>query len=283
MLKALAVFLILHHATEAVILQCEFSRVNWYRDQTRYTCTAKSITFDGSNNVTAISGNHLPGMHDGLVEGISAYNLQPVSSIPKNLESFFPHLAVLQWYHGGIKTISSQDLRPFPNLRILYLGDNEITTLDGDLLQYSRNILAVHFINNKIEHVGRDLFIGLSSNILFIDFRNNPCINLVAEGPEQIQEMIELLPNHCEPLDPETSTTTMSTTTDANQCFARCSVDEEIDELKLRANDRDEIIENQNRKLSQITQKIAKFEARFEELEEQLRELKSLPCSCSRI
>lgn len=85
------------------------------------------------------------------------------------------------------------------------------------------------------------------SKLIYVDFRFNPCINTYASSPQAIENLKAQLLTQCPPLE----ISTLSTTT-ANSCSARCSINEETDDLR----------------------------ARIEELEKTVRELRANPCSC---
>ena len=133
-----------------------------------YECsTAESL-------VEGVSQNHLEEMKDSDVLFLEMETYSKIDQIPKNVYSFFPNLEVFKCPFCEIKTISSDDLQQFPQLKCIYLGHNQIKTLPGDLFKYTPNVEFVGLEVNKIESFGADFF-NFLMQLKIIYFQENVC------------------------------------------------------------------------------------------------------------
>ena len=74
--------------------------------------------------------------------------------MPKGVEKFLKHLEVLVIAGTGLKQIQSTDLKPFVFLKEVYLNDNQLEVLKGDLFEFNPEITILNFENNKIKQIG---------------------------------------------------------------------------------------------------------------------------------
>jgi len=79
-----------------------------------------------------------------------------------------------------LKEIRSTDLKPFPNLTYLNLGENLIQVLEDGLFDYNPELEILAFWGNKIIHVGMNVFSSLAK-LTSLSLGNNVCIVLIAE------------------------------------------------------------------------------------------------------
>jgi hypothetical protein len=256
MKSAVLVFIFGFSLTQAMVIDCYFSNYGFSDfPGSMYTCSRPNIS--GSGSVSEING-HSYGKSNYDVGGFYVSE-QPLVEIPKGLGNFFRNLKHFRIYKTNISSISSSDIQ-FPKLMYFYAQYNKIISVDGDLFENNPNLVQIDFTNNKIQHVGHDLLTGLN-DLKLVNFFMNPCINKIAKTPEQIQELINLLPYNCPPLEsgPPITSTTISTSTEYGECSSGCA--DRIDMVK---------------------DEIEAHEKRFIELEKQMREITSSPCSCSK-
>lgn len=116
--------------------------------------------------------------------------------IPGGLGNIFPNLIALLWLNGGLTTITADDLKPFGDLRMIYLENNKLVSLAGDLFKNTPKLVGVYLQNNLLQHVGYNLLHGLN-DLEKADFLSNPCINVIAQTPEAIQELNRHLQIQC--------------------------------------------------------------------------------------
>lgn len=199
LLSALAVLTTISSGVE---IQCEYYNETYASFGTFYKCNCTVITMDNPTIVTEISGNHLAGKSNKDVKAFVVGFHKNVTTIPKGIEKFFENLEQFTWYSGNISTIDANIFKPFPNLLRINLGDNKLVTLAGDLFQYTRKLQEVCFGENLLEHVGHDILTGLT-DLRYAGFNSNPCIDVWADKPQKIQELIHQLAIKC---PPDTST-----------------------------------------------------------------------------
>lgn len=82
--------------------------------------------------------------------------------------------------------MENSHLTPFPTLVYLNLYRNKITTISGRLFDGLNAVQYVSFETNNLQHVGHDLALP-KAGLVFFD--TNPCINLRASTPDQIEAL----------------------------------------------------------------------------------------------
>lgn len=242
--------------TSGLTFDCQFTTSNWVIIGSHYQCTYPKIIFTGSRAaLEVVSGTHLSGKVNSDVRSVYVEN-QEIDFIPVFIEKFFPHLTGLQFYNTKLKAISAEDLKPFPNLKVLALPINNLVTLGDDLFKYTTNLQYIDFSLNQLQHVGSNLLESLEE-LREARFKSNPCVNFHATTPEQVLELKSKLIG-CPSLERQTT----SSTECSDECLAR------VDALEAKENKLDELD--------------SKYEKKFVELEKQMRELTTSPCSpCS--
>lgn len=224
-----------------------------------YTCDHPEVT-EGNDSliVESIYANHTSRMSNIDVTGLFVTGQMKFQRIPARIEMFLPNLKVLLWDYGNLTSITSDELRPFPELKLLSLFKNKIVSLDSDLFQYTPKLFEIDFAWNLLANVEFDLLANLNE-LTYAYFYNNPCIDVIAQGPEAILELKKKLMMQCPPLATTITSTTMSPTT-LGFCDVRCTMNEEVDKLK-------ETLDEQSKK----------NEERFLELEKQMRKIHGQP------
>lgn len=151
---------------------------------------------------------------------------------------------MIHFRNSNLRIISAADLKPFPDLIYLSMQfRTKLSEIDGDLFKYTPKLQLVAFAGS-IHHFGYNLLENLG-DLQHVGFQS-PCLNMSASNPEEIEELKRKLTAQCPPLQVEC----------ADSCLERFKVQEkEIAEIKIS------------------------FEDRIVELEKQVRELASRPCS----
>ena len=108
-------------------------------------------------------------------------------------------MIIINFWQGNITTISAEDLKPLPNLLMLIIGGQKLITIDGDLFKHTPWVTDILFNDNIIENVGLDLLTGLT-NLTYVDFTSNTCINRSADTPAAIENLRNELISQCPPL-----------------------------------------------------------------------------------
>lgn len=221
--KAFIVLLSFISSTYAVGFICDFHNEWWPTLETVYTCWDAQAKV--SNNVTpldSVKGTHMSGKGNAHVKALYVYKNAVLNYMPKRIESFFPNLLLIKLYGVQLTTITAEDLRPFPLLKVLSFDSNRLTSIDADLFKYTTRLSWINFDNNLIANVGQDVAAKLTA-LTYATFLNNRCINTRAETPQALQIVKLQLAVQCPPYKAP--------------CDVRCTVNKEIDDLKKKATD----------------------------------------------
>lgn len=136
-----------------------------------------------------IRGTHQTGSQNHDVQAFMGFFTNQINNIPSQIDFFFPFLTVIDIFHSNITSMSANDLKPFIDLRFLIIRENQIASLDGDLLKYSRGLERVAFPDNLITSVGANFLSGMNK-LKHVYFNRNICINMNSEIPEKIEDSV---------------------------------------------------------------------------------------------
>jgi hypothetical protein len=244
--------------SQALVLNCTFTHHTTYRYLgTFYECMTAQVINTGS--ILSIEGKHNAGKNNSLVLSFSVRS-QPLSKIPEGLGLFFPNLLNLHIDSTNLTSITKDDIKQFPKLKILIIERTKITTLEDQLFFSNyQNLRQVEFVSNQIKNVGYNLLYYFQATYyspkeMFITF-TEPCITQYAQTKQEIAELGRQLRTKC-PLNGIT-TTTLRPTTVSNVCNSGCvdqidsrydTVLKVVDEYKLRVLD----LEKQIRELNAV-------------------------------
>ena len=216
-MEKLVVFFLLLASTQAVVYNCNYASKNWTDTGSLYGCTVSLIAVGDSVDTEDVVGNLHPGKSLEDVETFSITR-KVVKKMSAGLAVFFPNLKVIQFYTAQFETISMEDLRPFKMLEHLYLHQNLLTSLPGDLFEFNSKLRLFHVYSNKLTSVGQGILDGLNF-LANVNFDSNPCINKNGRTTEELEILKEELLQKCLPagetIAPKTTTSTVATTTEA--------------------------------------------------------------------
>lgn len=273
-----------------------------------YHCNPQ-VSSTQDRTLTEVRGNHLSGRTNSDVEYLLIYN-QNLNYVPDHIQAFFPNLRGVEWFNSNLLEVSASDLRQFPNILIFSAFVNKLITIESDLFEFTPHLQWISFYNNLIQHVGYDLLSNLT-DLQTISFETNPCINEYAVGSPAIMELNQRLPLLCPPIEatsatPQTTTSTSTSTTTTTSTstttflptttsISATTTSEEPDGYcAIGCVDRIETSESQilllqsqvalqNEVIAQLERANENYESRIVELEMQMREINSGPCSpCSK-
>lgn len=291
----------------AGIFLCDFKMTTIGAIEEVYGCNATWVQREGeSPNLEGVVGQNLPGK---TYTDVGHLNVETRPDfIPKGIELYFPNLLSLRWFKTNLSVISKEDLRPFPQLKVLYLPVNQIVVLGGDLFSFTPDLLWISFIQNQIEQVGHDLLTDLK-DLERVFFNENPCINDYAIDREGIKRLNAILPVNCTYVETTTTTTTTTqstttptttelTTNPPDECSEPCLIRIELSEREISKlhdeisklhvsndilNAENGALNNQIASLNDEVLELQSFTealaARVEETEKKLREISSSPSS----
>ena len=269
-------------AVSSIEIECQFSLSRWDNFVNNpYRCWVLSVSRADETVITRINGNHLVGRTNFDVNDFD-WRYNPVGYVPSNIDAFFPNIKSVQFFKTQLTSISANDLNQFPNLKSLYVHHNNLTILEGDLFDGTPNLRFINFDYNPFQNISQNLIDGLDQ-LKEAWFFIAGCLNFYAQTPAQLEELRIMFVTNC-PFNPPTTTEIIPTTTE-NQCSNACVdlIDENVVKLSIEVTElRDGIaqVRLENEKLredSAAREEVAN--ERFAELERQLRELHSLPCS----
>lgn len=272
--------------SSALKFHCTFEIRTWNDLGEIYICSATSevtATTTSSISLEEVVGNHLSGKSNEDVKGVVTYRSSEFTQIPLGMETFFPDLKLIQFWYGNISSVVAEHLRPFPNLVYLSLPVNHITSLDTDLFKYTTKIKDFVIPSNKIQRVGENIFSNLPE-LRWVNFLSNPCFSYYADTPEQLQYLKNSLAQYCpssssststatSSLPPSTTTTIPATTpgeTDTCDLPVRCSLNEEVEEMRVKLILQRNLIDDHENVISLLS-------ARTSELEKQILEINAKP------
>lgn len=190
------IFVAFFTSNEGVKIRCTYSIENWSSIGSLYFCTGRIISYENPSIVTEISGSHLAGKRNSDVTGFYFENQPILTSIPKGLEKFSGNVQVFRWRNGSLTTIDSSITNAFQNLKHFSLSNNKLVSIDENLFQKTRRLQQIWFGGNLLQHVKYNLLSGLY-DLRIVSFAENTCINIRAESPYQIKELIRQLEIRC--------------------------------------------------------------------------------------
>lgn len=90
----------------------------------------------------------------------------------------YPLLEAVALSNCGLRSILKEDLKGLIHLKVLWLNDNELEYLPGDLFEEARKVEYVSFEKNKIRYIDAELLEPLV-DLKLINFFGNAAINKV--------------------------------------------------------------------------------------------------------
>lgn len=148
-------------SSEALILECTYSVLSFWRVPSIYTCTGR-IVFSGDPRFnTEVSQNHLEGRSDSDVAGVRIRD-QAVGFVPLGINNFFPNLESFDMMRSDVAEVSSEALRGLSRLRQFSLFVNRVQIIDEALFRDNPHVIGISFGNNIVRHVAHKVFDHLS-------------------------------------------------------------------------------------------------------------------------
>lgn len=244
-MKSFSFFLVIFSSVsfgKCIVLECSFDDLIVPTLGASYHCDAK-VKSGSTALIEQVNGQHLPNRTNADVTSIWV-RYQPVAVIPKNFLAVFPKIKAIYLLGTGLKPVTVEDLKPFSELIFFGSASNKQVSIDANLFKFNPKLRGVNFYNASLQHVG----FGALKNLTYLEqagFEKNPCIDKFISNSKEIEKLKENISEACPPLD--------GGETKEPECIARCSLNDEIDELTLT-------ILEQNEKIAKLESKIAKIE-----------------------
>lgn len=176
----------------AVEIKCHHQRNSWTSRGPLQECLVEDLMVASSSEVVETLNKH-----DYLTIKSFFIHKSPLCLyLPIGIERHLEHLSVLIIAGTGLKSIKQSDLKPFSELKELYLNDNHLESLEGDLFLYNNFLTEISFNDNFIKQVGFHLLEPLK-NLGGIGFKNNVCIDRSANEALALVELRVELREKC--------------------------------------------------------------------------------------
>lgn len=95
-----------------------------------------------------------------------------ITKIPQGLTKTFPNLRILNIQDSKLKHVCREDLAEYKNLEKIFLDENEIEFLPGDLFDGFKNLKVISFRKNKLQVIEPSLLDCLDK-LEAVNFRDN--------------------------------------------------------------------------------------------------------------
>lgn len=182
--------LVFAHASFGVILECKYVISEWTTVGQAYYCDATFVCLGSQTMIESVRGSHALGKSHFDVNAFMVEN-KIIKRLYKGIENFFPNIKAIHIENSRMEEIKADDLKPFLNLTRLTVPSNRLVSIDGDLFKFTPKMQFIYFQNNLIEYVGENLLTNLNiDKIIEINFANNVCLNIDADTPQKIQQLI---------------------------------------------------------------------------------------------
>jgi len=123
-----------------------------------------------------ITSSNLTAENRTKTKGIRIYQKTCIY-FPQNLENVFDKLEVIEISYGHLKEIHQENLKPFVDLKVLYLEKNDLEILENGLFENNLKLQFIFLESNKIKHIDTNVFENLTA-LTHLHLRNNDCINI---------------------------------------------------------------------------------------------------------
>lgn len=257
-MRALILLLAMFASARAVIFYCDFKMYTWLVVGSRYTCEVYGIDDENPTQVDEFRGDHMVGRNDSDVHAFSIYYVTPtLPKIPTGIETIFENLLVFRWTQS-LTSLTSEDLKPFPELVVFFIRNADLFSIDGDVFKYSTNLQYIALDYNRIQHVGLGFLDGLTKLTSFY-FHSNLCLNAYATNAEVVEIVRLKLAAYCPPYDETTEPTTTVATTTIEPCDIRCSMNSEVDQLMHLINEMNNKIKSQDKRIEKLEKQVKKL------------------------
>lgn len=184
-------------AVISVEITCAYQKTSWVYIGDHYQCEVIVIRVDEPNEVVqAINGTHMAGMTADDVRSIYITD-KILRFFPKGFDTFFKNIESIQIYNSKLRSITKEDLRPFPRLKDIYLQMNRISVLGADLFHFNPELRRMFFDFNRIRVISSDIFDPIDDLDSF-HFTGNICTSKNGQGQKEMNEFISEIVKDCQ-------------------------------------------------------------------------------------
>lgn len=151
---------------------------------------------DQRGSVVGVPNNHMAGKNSYHVEQLLFAIYQKIPRIPGDINYFYPNLLTFRMPFCELEEINSEDLR-YPRLMHLYIGNNKLKKLDGDLFKHTPSLVFLGMESNNIQTLGWFIFDNLNNLNIVYAFGPNMCIDNGGRNRNQILDFMKRILSKC--------------------------------------------------------------------------------------
>jgi Leucine-rich repeat (LRR) protein len=191
------------HQIQGITVTCN------YRFDENYQCKFRNINYANDSEPFKIIGEHLPGYDDTKVTHVEVKGSN-FYSVPMEIFDKFPSLNLLYFDHANLKNLDKpfrncQNLQFFSamdnkvkylpkvfdackNLKVIYMRQNEISTVDADVFKELTVLYQVSLDGNKLEEIPKNLF-ETNLNMLFLSLSETQLRSILDVQFKQLKQL----------------------------------------------------------------------------------------------
>lgn len=157
-----------------------------HQGENYYTCSGKGTNVNEPNvSLSRVLFNSNETLTNET-EGILVRN-QHFKYFPLNLHLLLPNLKAIQIIACGLKELTVENMKNFPNLKYLWLPLNQIEILLNGVFENNSKLKKLSLYGNKLKMIQARVLMPLK-NLLYVSFEKNECIDTAATA-ENLNEM----------------------------------------------------------------------------------------------
>jgi Leucine-rich repeat (LRR) protein len=186
-------FIVLSTASaRAETLKCHFrtSSLNAFTTPL-YTCSVQNnkLFRHSRASIDAIDGQHAVNMTNDDVQGLSILSIYNMKFLPTNIERFFAQLILLHIWNTDYEEIHQRDIKGFSKLKYLFVGNNQLRTIEGDLFSFNGDLEFVWMNFNKIARIDPLAFSHLTK-LRNLKLFGNECVNSDMSARSEVVDLV---------------------------------------------------------------------------------------------
>lgn len=184
-------------------IECKFDEWPWIDSSRRYSCNLKKKIIADNPRIT-FDGKHLIPHTNYDVTGMNFMSCRVIKIPSVIMINHYPLLEAVALSNCALRSILKEDLKGLIHLKVLWLNDNELEYLPGDLFEESRKVEYVSFEKNKIRYIDAELLDPLV-DLKLINFFGNAAIDKVynraflTQGNASLEEVKHEIITKCKP------------------------------------------------------------------------------------
>jgi hypothetical protein len=192
---AILIFFFIKAAVNAGTIDCSFDTASWgYVPGEFYQCVVGNRQDFTEDHFTIddVVGTHEDPKTNNDVTTFYLDNVPHLVHFPRNLEKFFKFLEVIAIISSNLQAITSDDLKPFPQLKAVNFDNNDLKVITADTFKFNPNLVQVDLDKNSIYHVEFGTFDGPSElKILSLSQNDKGCDLFNARSKGEVGMLID--------------------------------------------------------------------------------------------